>query len=199
MLPRQTRNQRMDDMNTTPLQPLLSRPALLRGMAVISGSLLIWLAARIEAPFWPVPMTMQTLAVLALAAVLGRRLGVAAVALYLVEGALGLPVFAGSPERGIGLAYMAGPTGGYLAGFLLAAAVVGHLAGSARGPLRLFAVMLAGTALIYLPGVLWLSAFTGPKAAVMAGLVPFLPGDILKAAVAALAVTGLRSMPRRAR
>ncbi len=182
-------------MNTTPLQPLLARPALLRGLAVISGSLLIWLAARIEAPFWPVPMTMQTLAVLALAAAMGPRLGMAAVALYLAEGALGLPVFAGTPERGIGLAYMAGPTGGYLLGFLLAAAAVGHLAeGCGRRLLPLLGVMVIGTALIHLPGVLWLSVFTGLEKAVMVGLVPFIAGDLLKAALAAFGVAGAWSM-----
>ena len=99
-----------------------------QALLVLAGSVLLWISAKVQVPFWPVPMTLQTLAVLGLAAALGRRLGVAAVVLYLMEGALGLPVFAGTPEKGIGLAYMAGPTGGYLAGFVLAAFIVGTLA-----------------------------------------------------------------------
>ena len=85
-------------------------------LLAVAGSLLLWASAKISVPFWPVPMTMQPFVVLGLGAAFGWRLGMATVALYLLEGALGLPVFQGTPEKGIGLAYMAGPTGGYLAG-----------------------------------------------------------------------------------
>ena len=91
---------------------------------VLAGTALLALAAKITVPFWPVPMTLQTLAVFLIAATYGRNLAVATVIAYLVEGAIGLPVFA----TGGGLAYMAGPTGGYLAGFVVAAAIVGHAA-----------------------------------------------------------------------
>lgn len=98
----------------------LLRPVLF----AVLGTLLLIASARVQVPFWPVPMTMQTFVVLIIGATCGARLGAATVALYLAQGAVGLPVFAG----GGGLAYMAGPTGGYLVGFLVAAVVVGWLA-----------------------------------------------------------------------
>lgn len=157
-------------------------------MIALAGSLLLTLSAKVQVPFWPVPMTMQTFAVIGLGLALGPRLGLAAVALYLAQGAAGLPVFAGTPEKGIGLAYMAGPTGGYLAGYLLAAYAAGHLAmkGWDRNPLTAFAAALVAGALIYLPGLAWLGAVVGWDKPVLAfGLWPFVPGDILKAALAA--------------
>src|SRR5690606_14969027 len=103
-----------------------SRGDVLRlGAVVVLGTLLLTASAKIQVPFWPVPMTMQTFVVLFLGAALGPRLGALTVLLYLAQGALGLPVFAGTPEKGIGLAYMLGPTGGYLIGFVPAAYVVG--------------------------------------------------------------------------
>ena len=105
-------------MTTTTATRQASRIGLAMASVIAANALLI-LSAKIQVPFWPVPMTMQTLVVVALGLGMGLRLGTAAMLLYLVEGAIGLPVFAGTPERGIGLAYMAGPTGGYLAGFLL--------------------------------------------------------------------------------
>ncbi|PHP67283.1 biotin transporter BioY [Zhengella mangrovi] len=162
----------------------LARAAL----AALAGSLLLTLSAKVQVPFWPVPMTMQTFVVIGLGLALGPRLGLAAVALYLAEGAAGLPVFAGTPEKGIGLAYMAGPTGGYLAGYLLAAVVAGQLAGRGwdRHPLTAFAAALLAGALIYLPGLAWLGTIIGWDKPVLAfGLWPFVYGDILKAALAA--------------
>lgn len=96
-------------------------------LLALLGSVLLTISAKIEVPFYPVPMTMQTLVVLLLGMAYGARLGAATVLLYLAEGAVGLPVFAGTPERGIGIAYMMGPTGGYLAGFVLSAAITGWL------------------------------------------------------------------------
>ena len=115
-------------------------------LLAVAGSLLLWASAKINVPFWPVPMTMQTFVVLGLGAAFGWRLGMATVALYLLEGAFGLPVFAGTPEKGIALAYMTGPTGGYLAGFVLAAGVTGWLAerGFDRNYLTTAAAMLIG-------------------------------------------------------
>ncbi|MFZ1681864.1 MAG: biotin transporter BioY, partial [Rhizobiaceae bacterium] len=95
-----------------------------RAVLVVAGSLALWASAKFQVPFYPVPMTLQTLVLFLIAATYGPRLAVATVGLYLVEGAVGLPVFAGAPEKGIGLAYMAGPTGGYLAGYLAAAGLV---------------------------------------------------------------------------
>lgn len=156
-------------------------------LLAIAGSLLLWLSARVQIPFYPVPMTMQTFVVLGLGAAFGWRLAVATLVLYMIEGAAGLPVFAGTPEKGIGFAYMAGPTGGYLAGFVAAAGVVGWLAqkGADKNAFKMFTAMLLGSAIIYLFGVTWLSGFIGAEKAVKFGVMPFLYGDLLKAALAA--------------
>jgi biotin transport system substrate-specific component len=157
-------------------------------LLAIAGSLLLWASAKVQVPFWPVPMTMQTFVVLGLGAAFGWRLGMATVALYLLEGALGLPVFAGTPEKGIGLAYMAGPTGGYLAGFVLAAGITGWLAerGFDRNVLTMGLAMLAGTLAIYALGLGWLGTLIGYEKAVQFGLLPFIPGDIAKLILAAI-------------
>ena len=176
----------------------MTKLALSIGLAVI-GSLLLWASAKVKVDLPLVPITLQSLAVLGLGAAYGWRLGAATVLLYLAEGAWGLPVFAGTPAKGIGLAYMMGPTGGYLVGFLLAAALVGWLAqrGADRNAFRMFGVMLAGAAVIWICGLAWLFALktlvTGmPVTAafaetVTAGLVPFIVGDLIKAALAAMA------------
>ena len=159
------------------------------GLTVVAASLLIALSAKITVPYFPVPMSMQTLMILGLGLALGWRLGVAAVALYLVEGALGLPVFAGTPEKGTGLAYMLGATGGYLLGFLLAVGLVGWLAekGWDRNVGLVLVAALAGSAIIYVPGLLWLGAVVGwDKPVLEWGLYPFILGDVTKAALAAL-------------
>ena len=159
----------------------------------IAGSLLLWASAKVKVPFWPVPMTMQPFVVLALGLALGWRRAGLAVALYLAEGAVGLPVFTDTPQRGIGLAYMVGPTGGYLAGFLVAAVAVGWLKdrGFTRSIGLAFAACLAGVALIYLPGVAWLASFVGVEKAITFGVTPFILGDVLKALLAALAIPTL--------
>jgi len=162
----------------------LMRYALL----AIGGSLLIWLSAKIQVPFYPVPMTMGTFAILAIGAAFGARLGAATVILYLAQGAAGLPVFAGTPEKGIGLAYMVGPTGGYLVGYVLAAYAVGWLAerGWDRNVLTTAAAMLVGTVLIYVPGLLYLGVLFGwDKPLLEWGLYPFVLGDVAKLALAA--------------
>eukprot|EP01037_Dinobryon_pediforme_P033305 gene33305-biopygen19550 len=89
---------------------------LTRSIALMAvGTVLLWASAKVQIPFWPVPATLQTMVVVLIGAFYGSRLGAATLAAYLAEGALGLPVFAGTPEKGIGLLYMVGPTGGYLA------------------------------------------------------------------------------------
>ena len=165
---------------------------------VVLGTLLITLCAKINVPVWPVPVTLQSFAIAALAAAFGLRIGVATVALYLVEGALGLPVFA----TGGGLAYLAGPTGGFLIGFLALAAIVGYAAdrGASGKPLTLFTAMLVGDALLFALGFAWLVLMAGQaqwidQANVVASafakaVQPFIIWDILKMAMAALTVTG---------
>lgn len=164
-----------------------------RGMvdvaAVLGGSLLLALCAqiRIPLPFTPVPITGQTFAVLLLPVMLGGWRGPAAVAVYLAQGVLGLPFFAGGAA---GAAALAGPTGGYLWGFLVAAIAIAVLAEHSRGSrVRLALAMVAGNLVIYLCGVPWLARFVdgGLGAAVMLGMTPFLIGDAVKL-IAALAV-----------
>lgn len=168
-------------------------------LLAVMGSIALWLSAKIQVPFYPVPITMQTFVVLVVGMAFGWRLGATTVLLYLAEGALGLPVFAGSPERGIGVAYMAGPTGGYLLGFLVAAAVVGWLGqrGWDRRIATTLAAMALGTAIIYVPGLIWLGMAIGwDKPVLGLGLWPFLPGDALKVALAALVLPSIWRLAR---
>ncbi len=180
-------------MDTTLMPTLLARsfPRVDRRvrdvLLVLGGSLFVAAMAqvRIPLPFTPVPLTGQTLAVLVVGAALGARKGAASLVLYLLLGMVGLPFFAGGSH---GFAVLAGPTGGYLIGFIAAAYLIGLL--SARGldrriPTALVA-FLAGEVVIYLFGVAWLSFFLGLKGALIAGLLPFLVGDALKLVAAAL-------------
>ncbi|MGE0766720.1 MAG: biotin transporter BioY [Hyphomicrobiaceae bacterium] len=158
--------------------------------AMLFGVCLLTLSAKIQVPFWPVQMTMQTLVVLMLGMAYGSRMGAATVLAYLLVGAAGFPVFAGTPERGIGLAYMTGPTGGFLLGFLFSAWVVGVLGerGLDRSLLGCALAMLAGHAIISFAGVLWLAALLGTTKAIQVGFVPFLASSVLKTALGALAL-----------
>lgn len=181
------------------LDPSLTRPAALwRGIGLaLGGALLITFGAKVQIPFWPVPMTLHTLAVFLLAAALGPRLGFAAMAAYLAAGALGMPVFSGTPERGIGLAYMAGPTGGYLAGYLLGAGLTGWLA-QGRGLIGRFLAMLAGLAVVYTLGLAWLALYVPAQGLLAAGLTPFLLGDLLKLALASGLIAAIARLKARA-
>jgi biotin transport system substrate-specific component len=171
-----------------------------RNMAVkvaiaVAGSALLAISAKIQVPFYPVPVTMQTLVVLVLGMTLGSRLAFATLALYLAEGLAGLPVFAGTPEKGIGLAYMMGPTGGYLFGYLIAATLTGWLAerGFDRSLPKAAVALVLGNVAIYVPGILWLGAVIGWDKPVLAyGLIPFLAGDALKLALGACLLPLLR-------
>ena len=162
---------------------------LARNVALaVAGSIALWVSAKVQIPFLPVPMTLQTLVVLIIGMAYGWRLGAATVALYLAQGAVGLPVFAGTPEKGIGLAYMIGPTGGYLVGFLLATMAVGYLAerGWDRNIFTTAGAMLIGNALIYIPGLFWLGSLIGWDKAIQFGIQPFLLADLFKLVLAAL-------------
>lgn len=165
-----------------------------RVAGILIGNLLLILSAKIQIPFWPVPMTMQTCVVLMLGAVLGARAGAAAVALYLFEGGLNFAVFAGTPERGIGLAYMYGPTGGYLFGFLAAAVVIGFASdkGWMKSLMSNTLWMLAGHAIMLGFGVAWLAHLIGFNAAIASGLTPFWLATALKTAMAVAAYEALR-------
>ena len=168
--------------------PIAAASAYAPIILVIAGTLLLTLSAKLQIPLWPVPMTMQTYVILVIAMAYGTRLGVATVSAYLLAGALGLPVFAGTPEKGIGVAYMFGPTGGYLLGFLLATYVMGKLGqrGWDRSLTLSFAAMTLGHVLILACGVAWLAALFGWERAMAVGLVPFIVATILKTVLAGL-------------
>ena len=155
-------------------------------LLVLAFSLLTALSAQIAIPlpFTPVPITGQTFGVLLTGALLGPRLGAAAMLLYLLEGSAGLPFFAGGAG---GAARLAGPTGGYLLSYPFAAALVGWLAsrGWDRRPVTMLAAMLLGSLVVFALGAGWLAHFVGLSHAVAAGVVPFLPGDAVKALLAA--------------
>ncbi|MEZ5841491.1 MAG: biotin transporter BioY [Hyphomicrobiales bacterium] len=169
-------------------------------LLVILGAMMLTLSAKIKVPFWPVEMTLQTFVIMALAASYGWRLGLVTVMAYMAEGALGLPVFTGTPEKGIGLAYMVGPTGGYLLGFIAATVIVGWFAeqGWARSPLKLGAVMLLADAVLFGLGLLWLGNLLGwDKPILEWGLYPFVLGDVVKIALAATTVSAVTSLVER--
>ncbi len=155
------------------------------GMALL-GSAVLAASAQVSLPMWPVPATLQTLAVLLLGALGGARVGVASVALYLAEGAAGLPVFAGATG---GLAVLAGPTAGYLLGFLPAAWIAGQ---AGQGVLRQAGVLTAAHLVLFAPGVAWLAGFVGLERALMAGFVLFVPGTLVKTALAFATLRAVR-------
>lgn len=160
---------------------------LLDALLVLAGSLLVALSAQLTfyLPFTPIPVTGQTFAVLLVGAALGSRRGALAMAAYLAQGAAGLPVFSGG---GCCLPWLLGPTAGYLWSYPLVAWVVGSLAerGWDRRPALAAAAMLIGNALIYVIALPWLTGFVGAANVLEAGLLPFIPGDLLKVILAAL-------------
>lgn len=162
---------------------------LTKMLMVLVGSLALWASAKIQIPFYPVPMTMQTTVVFMIGMAYGWRLGGLTIMLYLFEGAMGLPVFSGTPEKGLGLVYMMGTTGGYLLGFFFAAALLGWLAekGWDRNYISTAVAMILGNAVIYSFGLLWLGSVVGwDKPLLEWGMLPFLMGDAVKLALASL-------------
>jgi biotin transport system substrate-specific component len=156
----------------------------------IVGTLLLTLSAKTKVVLGPVDMNLQTLAVPLIAAAFGWRLGLATVLLYLAEGAAGLPVFQSTPEKGIGIAYMMGTTGGYLAGFVAMAAIVGWAAdrGWDRSPVKLFGAMFAAEVIMMAMGFAWLAGLIGPEKSWQFGVLPFIVPDLIKVALAAALV-----------
>ena len=164
---------------------------LARGLAIALGSAALALSAQMSVPMYPVPMTMQTFAVLMIGALCGGRLAVEIVLAYLVEGAMGLPVFSSGTA---GFAVLLGHTGGYLAGFLPAAALIGAWAdrGWNNNSVKLAISLSLGHLLMFVTGVAWLASFTGLTAAVTLGFVPFMLGTVLKTALAFFALRGIK-------
>ena len=145
---------------------------------LISGVAVLAISAQLKVPFYPVPITMQTLVVMLIGFTFGARLGSSTVLVYLASGAIGAPVFAG----GAGLAYISGPTGGYLFGFLVAVYLIGYFTeqGYGRTFISTLFLGLAGTIVFYMFGVAWLTTILGFEKAIKFGLLPFLYGDVLK-------------------
>lgn len=163
---------------------------LAQGLLVVAGTLLLTLSAKTRLVLGPVDMSLQTLAVLLIAASFGLRLGLATVLLYLAEGAAGLPVFQATPEKGIGLAYMLGTTGGYLVGFVAMTVIVGYAAdrGWDRNVFKLFGAMLTAEVVMMALGFAWLAMLIGAEGAWTFGVVPFVVPDLVKVALAACLV-----------
>ena len=180
------------------LLPQRSRSWLFDIVLVVAFSAFVALSARVSIPLWPVPLTLQPLAVLFIGAVLGSRRGALTLLLYLAEGAVGMPVFAG----GAGIAYMLGPTGGYLISYPVAAGLVGWLAerGWDRKLVWTAVAMSLGLIVIYAFGVAWLAGFLGDLGtALIQGMLIFIPGDLVKIATAALVLPGGWALARRSR
>jgi biotin transport system substrate-specific component len=165
---------------------------------VVTGSLLVALAAQLEIrlPFTPVPWTGQTFAVLLVGALLGARRGALALLAYLSEGLAGMPVFAGGA---FGAGALMGPTGGFLLGFVPAAAVTGALAerGWDRRFLTTWTAMAIGSACLFACGLPWLAAFVGWDRVLALGVLPFVPGDVAKQVLAAILLPGAWKLARR--
>ena len=156
---------------------------------VIAGIAALALAAKIKIPMIPVPMTMGTFAVLSIGAAYGMRLGLATIIGYMLIGVFGFDVFAGSSAETFGMTYMMGGTGGYLVGYVLAILALGYAArqGWDRSIGKMALAMVLGNVLIYVPGLVWLAMLYGTDAPIFAwGLTPFLLGDLVKLALAAL-------------
>ena len=169
---------------------------------VVLGIAILAVAAKIKVPMYPVPITMGTFAVLALGAAYGPGLGLATIMGYMMLGALGLDVFAGSGAEASGLTYMMGGTGGYLVGYVAATVLLGALArkGWDRSAPRMAGAMLLGNVIIYVPGLAWLGMLYGWNEPILAwGLTPFLAGDLLKLALAAAILPAAWKLVGRAR
>ena len=144
------------------------------------GTLLLTISAKIKIPFYPVPMTMQTFVVLFLGIVLGPKIGLLTVSLYLFEGIFGLPVFAGTPEKGIGIIYFTGPTMGYLIGFLFAVYFSGSFKYD-KGLINTFLKLIFSVSFIYIFGLIWLGTLIGwDKPIFKLGAQPFLLAELFK-------------------
>ena len=158
------------------------------------GSIILAVSSKIKIPFYPIPMTMQTLAVLVIGVLFGWKLGIATIILYLFEGIIGLPVFAGTPEKGIGLIYFTGPTMGYLIGFIPAVFFSGLLRVDFKYNLFVrfilnFALYSFSVSFIYIFGLIWLNNFVQADQLLAFGALPFLPAEILKISILSAAVT----------
>tara|TARA_X000001036_G_scaffold323899_1_gene302371 strand:+ start:305 stop:856 length:552 start_codon:yes stop_codon:yes gene_type:complete len=158
------------------------------------GSIVLAISSKVKIPFYPVPMTMQTLVVLTIGIAFGWKLGLATVALYLFEGLIGLPVFSGTPEKGVGLVYFTGPTMGYLIGFLVTVYFTGKFNYNYNLP-DTFIKLLFATSFIYLLGMLWLGFLIGwEKPIFKLGAQPFLLAELFKVLIVTLSINQIKKI-----
>ena len=160
------------------------------------GSIILAISSKIKIPFYPVPMTMQTLVVIMIGIAFGWKLGLATVSLYMFEGIIGLPVFAGTPEKGIGLVYFTGPTMGYLIGFLAATFFAGKF-NYDNNILNTFLKLLFATSFIYILGMAWLGNLIGwDKPIFKLGAQPFLLAELFKILIATFAINQIKKIKK---
>ena len=184
--------------DTTLVNSLLSEYKInvyLKNIAIVLfGTLLLALSSKVQVPFWPVPMTMQTFVIFLIGMTYSVRLSFITVALYLFEGAVGLPVFA----SGGGIAYLTGPTAGYLYGMLLASITISYFAnlGFSKTYLKATFSLLIGSIIIFTIGILYLGSIIGFEKAIVAGLMPFIPSEIFKIALAVTLIPTLQKITK---
>ena len=160
------------------------------------GSLLLAISSKIKIPFYPVPMTMQTFVVLFIGIAFGWKLGLATISLYLFEGIIGLPVFSGTPEKGIGIVYFTGPTMGYLFGFMVTVCLAGKFTFD-KNLIMNFLKLVFATSFIYIFGMLWLGTLFGwEKPIFKLGAQPFLLAELFKILIATLAVNHIKKIKK---
>ena len=160
------------------------------------GSIILAVSSKIKIPFYPVPMTMQTLVVLMIGIIFGWKLGLATVSLYLFEGIIGLPVFSGTPENGLGLVYFTGPTMGYLLGFLVAVYISGKFNYDSN-IIKNFLKLLLATSFIYILGMTWLGNLIGwDKPIFQLGAQPFLLAELFKILIVTFAISQIRKIKK---
>ena len=175
----------------------LKQSKLLRSVFLaLIGSIILAVSSKIKIPFYPVPMTMQTLVVLMIGIVFGWKLGLATVSLYLFEGIIGLPVFSGTPEKGLGLVYFTGPTMGYLLGFLVAVYISGKFNYDSN-IIKNFLKLLLATSFIYILGMTWLGNLIGwDKPIFQLGAQPFLLAELFKILIVTFAISQIRKIKK---
>ena len=161
-------------------------------LLVLFGTILLAISAKIQLPFWPVPMTMQTFVIFLIGMTYSVRLSFSTVSMYLFEGAIGLPVFA----SGGGIAYLVGPTSGYLYGMLISSVVISYLAnlGFSKTYFKTSISLLIGSFIIFLFGILYLGSIIGYEKAIIAGLLPFIPSELFKIALAVSLIPSIQKI-----
>ncbi|MFL2890138.1 MAG: biotin transporter BioY [Pelagibacteraceae bacterium] len=163
---------------------------------VLTGTIILAISSKIKIPFYPVPMTMQTFIVLLIGILFGWKLGLSTIGLYLFEGIIGLPVFAGTPEKGIGLIYFTGPTMGYLIGFLICVFFAG-IFNYDKNILKNFAKLTFATSFIYICGILWLGTLIGwEKPILELGVYPFLLAELFKILILTIIISKFQKIQK---